>query len=95
MTDTEKVKRIFALKIDNYSASELEIMLSKHINKTAIVTTDKWKDCLTVSKHYNITYIIRNKRNEFQNITTIIYQAKSGIRTTYSSVSVFNILRTA
>jgi len=93
LTDTGKVKRMYALKIDNYSAKELEIIFSKHIDESAKITTDKWKGYRPLFKRYDITQIESNNGMNFKALHTMIHQVKSWIRTTYSSVSDFNIDR--
>jgi hypothetical protein len=40
-TEEGKVKRMYSLKIDDFSAKELRSILDKHISKEANVTTDK------------------------------------------------------
>ena len=93
LTDKGKVKRMYALKIDNYSAQELETIFHKHIDKNAKITTDKWKGYRPLFEHYNITQIESNNGMNFMALHTMIHQVKSWIRTTYSSVSDFNISR--
>jgi len=43
LTDKGKVKRFYALKIDNFSAKSLSKIFDKHISKNAKITTDNWK----------------------------------------------------
>jgi len=93
LTDDGKVKRMYSMKIDNYSAKELKKIFDKHISKDAEVTTDKWKGYRPLMKHYNITQIESNNGLNFKALHTMIHQVKSWIRTTYSSVSEFNINR--
>ena len=97
LTDTGKVKRMYALKIENYSAKELETIfdkhIDKHIDKNAKVTTDKWKGYRPLFKEYDITQIESNNGMNFKALHTMIHQVKTWIRTTYSSVSDFNINR--
>ena len=93
LTDTGKVKRMYALKIDNYSAKELETIFDKHIDKNAKITTDKWKGYRPLFKEYNITQIESNNGMNFKALHTMIHQVKTWIRTIYSSVSDFNINR--
>lgn len=93
LTDTGKVKRMYALKVDNYSAKGLETIFDKHIDENAKVTTDKWKGYRPLSKNYNITQIESNNGMNFKALHTMIHQVKTWIRTTYSSVSDFNINR--
>lgn len=93
LTDTGKVKRMYALKIDNYSAKELETIFDKHIDKNAKITTDKWKGYRPLFKEYDITQIESNNEMNFKALHTMIHQVKTWIRTIYSSVSDFNINR--
>ena len=92
-TDKGKVKRMYALKIDNYSAKKLGKIFDKHIDTNAKITTDKWKGYRPLFEHYNITQIESNKVMNFMALHTMIHQVKSWIRTTYPSVSDFNINR--
>ena len=93
LTDDGKVKRMYSLNIDNYSATELEKVFEKHISKDANVVTDKWKGYRPLMKRYNITQIESNHGMNFTALHTMIHQVKSWIRTTYSWVSEFNINR--
>ena len=93
LTDEGKVKRMYSMKIDNYSAKELNKIFDKHISEEAIVTTDKWKGYRPLMKHYNITQIESNHGLNFKALHTMIHQVKSWIRTTYSWVSDYNIDR--
>lgn len=56
---------MYDLKIYNYSAKELEAIFNKHIDKNAVITTDKWKGYRPLSKDYNITQIESNKGKNF------------------------------
>lgn len=93
LTDKGKIKRMYALKIDNFSSKELEKIFDKHIDKNAKVTTDLWKGYLPLFKDYDITQIESNKGRNFIALHTVIHHVKSWIRTTYSWVSDFNINR--
>jgi transposase-like protein len=93
LTNKGKIKRMYALKIDNYSAKELETIFDKHIDKCAKITTDKWRGYRPLFKEYNITQMESNQGKNFMALHTMIHQVKSWIRTTYSSVSDFNIDR--
>jgi transposase-like protein len=92
-TDEGKVKRMYAMTIDNYSAKELQLLFDKHISKTAEVLTDKWKGYRPLQDKYNIEQIESNGGLNFQKLHTMIHQIKSWIRTTYSWVSPFHINR--
>ena len=93
LTDKGKIKRMYALKIDNFSSKELEKLFEKHIDKTASITTDLWRGYLPLIKDYDITQIKSNGGKNFMALHTMIHQVKSWIRTTYSWVSDFNINR--
>lgn len=93
LTDKGKIKRMYALTIDNFSSKELEKIFDKHIDETATVTTDLWKGYLPLFKDYNISQIESNGGKNFMALHTMIHQVKSWIRTTYSWVSDFNMNR--
>ena len=92
-TDEGKIKRMYSMQIDNYSAKELEKLFEAHIDQTAKVTTDKWKGYRPIMKRYNIEQIESDHGLNFKSLHTMIHQVKSWIRTTYSWVSSFNIDR--
>jgi hypothetical protein len=84
---------MYSMRIDNYSSKELKKLFVKHISKEAEITTDSWKGYLPLAKDYNITQIESDNGPNFKALHTMIHQVKSGIRTTYSWVSEFNINR--
>jgi len=92
-TDTMRVKRMYALRIEDFSAKELNHIFDKHINNKAKITTDLWKGYRPISKEYNITQIKSNNGNNFKTLHIMIHKIKSWIRATYSWVSDFNINR--
>lgn len=93
LTDEGKVKRMYSMRIDNYSSKELKKLFIKHVSKEAEVTTDSWKGYLPLINEYNITQIESNNGSNFKALHTMIHQVKSWIRTTYSWVSDANINR--
>lgn len=93
LTDDGKVKRMYSMKIENYSSKELKKLFVCHISAEASVTTDCWKGYSPLMKNYNITQIESNGGLNFKALHTMIHQVKSWIRTTYSWVSDFNINR--
>jgi transposase-like protein len=93
LTGEGKVKRMYSMRIDNYSSKELKKLFVKHISKEAEVTTDSWKGYLPLIKDYNITQIESDNGLNFKALHTMIHQVKSWIRTTYSWVSESNINR--
>ena len=92
-TDQGKVKRMYALNIKDFSARSLQYIFVKHIDRSAKVTTDKWKGYRPIAKAYNISQVDSNKGLNFKALHTMIHQVKSWIRTTYSWVSEFNLNR--
>lgn len=88
-----KVKRMYALQIDNYSSKELNHIFEKHISENAEVHTDQWKGYRPLSKKYNITQSKSEGGVNFKALHTMIHQVKSWLRTTYSWISPFNVNR--
>jgi len=93
LTDKGKVKRMYALKIDNYSSKELEKIFEQHISEKANVTTDEWKGYHPLFGKYNITQKKSVGGVNFKALHTMIHQLKSWLRTTYSWISPFNVNR--
>jgi len=93
LTKDGKVKRMYAMKIDDFSAQSLQYIFVNHISRKAKVTTDKWRGYRPIKKAYNIIQIESNKGMNFKALHTMIHQVKSWIRTTYSWVSDQNLNR--
>ncbi len=93
LTDEGKVKRFYAMKIEDYSTKSLNTLFEKHISKDAKITTDEWKSYKPLAKQYDITQIPSKNGANFKALHTMIHQVKSWIRTTYSWVSSKNIDR--
>ena len=93
LTDDGKVKRMYAMRIEDFSASSLQYMFVNHISHQAKITTDKWRGYRPIAKAYDITQVDSNGGLNFKALHTMIHQIKSWIRTTYSWVSDFNINR--
>ena len=93
LTDEGKVKRMYAMRIDNYSSKELKKLFGKHISQESTVTTDMWKGYWPLMEDFNITQVGSNEGLNFKALHTMIHQVKSWLRTTYSWVSEFNINR--
>ena len=93
LTELGKVKRMYALLINDFSANSLSTIFHKHIDKSARVRTDEWKGYRPIAKEFNITQIPSNNGGNFKALHTMIHQIKSWIRTTYSWVSNFNVNR--
>lgn len=93
LTRDGKVKRMYAMKIDDFSARSLQYIFVDHISREARVTTDKWRGYRPIAKVYDITQIKSDKGLNFKALHTMIHQVKSWIRTTYSWVSDDNLNR--
>jgi len=93
LTEDGKVKRMYAMRIEDFSAQSLQYIFINHINREAKVTTDKWRGYKPIAKVYDITQIESNKGLNFKALHTMIHQVKSWIRTTYSWVSEHNLNR--
>ena len=93
LTEQGKVKRMYAMKIDDFSTKSLNRIFDKHIGKEAKVTTDKWRGYNAIAKEYDINQIDSIGGVNFNILHTMIHQIKSWIRTTYSWVSEFHIDR--
>ncbi len=93
LTKDGKVKRMYAMRIEDFSARSLQYIFVNNISREAQVTTDKWKGYRPIAKAYDITQIESNNGLNFKALHTMIHQIKSWIRTTYSWVSDFNINR--
>ena len=90
---TGKVKRMYAMRIEDFSARSLQYIFVNNISREAQVTTDKWKGYGPIAKAYDITQMESNNGLNFKALHIMIHQIKSWIRTTYSWVSDFNINR--
>ena len=86
LTKLGKIKRVYAVKINDYSAKSLEIIFKKYISKTAEVVTDKWRGYRPLRKKYSINQVLSNGGKNMPQIHIIIHQIKSWIRTIYSWV---------
>lgn len=92
LTNEGKVKRFYALKIDDFSSKSLQTIFDKHIDKSAQIVTDEWKGYRPI-KDFKINQIKSSNGQNFLVLHTMIHQIKSWLRTTYSWVSEFNINR--
>lgn len=93
LTKEGKLRRMYVMAINDFSAKSLLPIFEKHIDKKASITTDLWKGYRPISKHYSINQIPSNNGLNFKALHTMIHQIKSWIRTTYSWVSDFNVNR--
>ena len=93
LTGDGKVRRMYAMRIEDFSASSLQHIFNGHISRSAEVTTDKWKGYRPIARVYDITQIESNNGLNFKALHIMIHQVKSWLRTTYSWISPFNINR--
>lgn len=86
LTDTGAIKRVYALKIDDYSSKSLRKIFDRHISPKARVQTDQWKGYRPLSSDYNIRQESSDQGLSMPQIHIIIHQVKSWLRTIYSWV---------
>lgn len=93
LTPEGKVRRMYAMRIEDFSARSLQYIFINNISREAKVATDKWKGYRPIAKAYDINQVESAKGANFKALHTMIHQIKSWIRTTYSWVSDFNVDR--
>lgn len=86
LTKEGNIKRVYALKINDYSSKSLSKLFEKHISIDADIDTDKWKGYRPLMKEYNITQSNSDKGQGMPQIHIVIHQIKSWLRTIYSWV---------
>ncbi len=86
LTDDGKVKRVYAMRIDDYSSKSLKKIFTKHISKEANIFTDKWRGYRPLMSNYNITQNLSDNGRGMPQIHIIIHQIKSWLRTIHSWV---------
>ena len=88
LTKEGKVRRMYAMGIEDFSSRSLESIFANHISKSTQITTDKccpltgWKGYKPIAKAYNITQMESNKGLNFVSLHTMNHQIKSWMRTT-------------
>ena len=92
LTKQGKIKRGYAKVIDDYSAKSIQPIFEEHIDKKAIIKTDKWTAYTKIAKEFtNITQEKSQPTVNFKQINTIIQQLKSGIRTIQTHVNKYHL----
>ena len=86
LTDDNKIKRVYANVIENYSAESIQPLFDTHISKEASVKTDKWTAYQKIAKVYSINQEKSDPGKNFIQIHIIIHQIKSWIRTVQTHV---------
>lgn len=87
LTDANKIKRFYALPIDNYSGKELEAIFKNHIAVEAKVETDGWKGYNKMKKKYHIKSTKSMPGINFNEIHTVIQNLKSWLRAIPTHIS--------
>ena len=83
-TENGKVKKIYAMKIEEFYAQSLLYIFIKNISKKASVVTDKQRGYRPMAEANDTIQIENNKGYNFKVLHTMIHQVKLWIRTTYS-----------
>lgn len=86
LTEKGKIKRVYAMKIDDYTSKSLELIFDKHIDKLANIETDKWKGYRPLQNRYKINQKLSIGGRNMPQIHIVIHQIKSWLRTIYSWV---------
>ena len=55
LTKDGKVKSMYAMRIEDFSASSLQHVFVNHISRKAKVITDNWRGYRLIAKQYDIT----------------------------------------
>lgn len=84
LDDNDGIKRVYARKIEDFSAKSLRGIFNDYIDAEASVVTDEWKGYRPIATTYNIEQVpSRNGRN-FLQLHNVIHQIKTWVRTNFS-----------
>lgn len=86
LTMEDKVKRMYALVIPDFSSKSLRTIFDRHIDKEAQVTADEWKGYRPIKKDYAIEQIPSSSGQNFKALHTVIHQVKATVRAIHSWV---------
>ena len=86
LSENQKIKREYALRIDDYSSESLRTIFDQHISKAATIRTDEWQGYKPLAKEYTIVQVLSMKGSNFKQMHHIIHQIKTWLRTTFSWV---------
>ncbi len=75
-----KIKRVYGIKIQNYSGKELRKLFERHIKKGSTVTVDGWKGYNEMKNDYKILNDIEGMKQTTHPINRMIQQFKSWLR---------------
>ena len=88
-TNSNGIKRVYSLKIEDYNSLELKRMFDIHISEDAYVYTDKWRGYLPLKSDWQIKQDMKYKNNS--PVNRMIQQLKSWLRGTHHWVSDYHI----
>jgi transposase-like protein len=86
LTNTQKIKRVYAMTIPDYSSKSLLPIFEKHIARNAAVRTDEWQGYKPIAKTYSIEQEPSMNGANFKQMHHVIHQIKTWLRTTFSWV---------
>ncbi|MBY0426842.1 MAG: IS1595 family transposase, partial [Cytophagales bacterium] len=85
VTEKNRVKRVYSMKLADYSTTEISKIFDKHIQDGSTIHTDEWRSYRPLSKRFTLIQDKSNKNNS--PVNRMIQQLKSGLRGTYHSIS--------
>ena len=81
------IKRVYCMKIANFSTQELRKIFDRHIHLDAVVETDLWRSYQPLKETWNISQSKSNPPENFKAIHRFIQQLKGWIRGIYHHIS--------
>jgi len=90
VTENNRIKRMYSMKLANYSTEQLRTIFEKHISKEATVLTDGWKSYNPLKADWNIIQDSKIKNNS--PVNRMIQQNKSWLRGIYHNVSEYHCM---
>ncbi len=79
LTEDGKIKRMYAMRITDFSARSLQYIFVNNMSRLAKVTTDKWQGYRPIAKAYDINQIESNNGLNFKALHTMIHQIKEKV----------------
>lgn len=77
----DKIGRVYAHKIEDYSASEIGQVLDKYVDKEqAIIKADCWSAYKALSKEWDINQVKSDKGKNYEKLHIVIMNFKSWLR---------------
>ncbi len=90
ITPQGKIKRGYALPLEDYSSKSIRQIFENHISKDANVKTDKWSTYKKLSKNYKITQVKSENVEGLKEIHVIMQDLKSWLKTIPIHVSKYH-----